>query len=198
MWGVLKVCWSALMDEDSVSDGENRDPRLGVLKLEMSVSSAETPRAPHLAALNLQRRGHCSRYSPSLMDSESCQLPWESIDPRHCPPQTHGLPRDLVKGSASFQRDMGWLGPSQQSSGMNCWNRESRTLVVCVRNWTFPETRWLWSISYDADVLKGFLIRDPSREAKAPFCLFQMPGTAAAIRAQTDPLGMVAWRPGRA
>ena len=112
MWGVLKVCWNALMDEDSVSDGENRDPRLGVLKLEMSVSSAETPRAPHLAALNLQRRGHCSRYSPSLMDSESCQLPWESIDPRHCPPQTHGLPRNLVKGSASFQRDMGWLGPS--------------------------------------------------------------------------------------
>ena len=71
-------------------------------------------------------------------------------------------------------------------------------MVVCVRNWTFPETRWLWSISYDADVLKGFLIGDPSREAKAPFCLFQMPGTAEAIRALTDPLGMVAWRPGRA
>ena len=36
------------MDEDSVSDGENRDPRLGVLKLGMSVSSAETPWAPTL------------------------------------------------------------------------------------------------------------------------------------------------------
>lgn len=48
MWGLLKVCWNALMDEDSVSDGENRDPRLGVLKLEMSVSSAETPWAPTL------------------------------------------------------------------------------------------------------------------------------------------------------
>lgn len=42
MRGLLKVCWNVLMDEDSVSDGENRDPRLGALKLEMSVSNAET------------------------------------------------------------------------------------------------------------------------------------------------------------
>ena len=42
MQGLLKVCWNVLMDEDSVSDGENRDSRLGALKLEMSVSSAET------------------------------------------------------------------------------------------------------------------------------------------------------------
>ena len=153
---------------------------------------------PHLAALNLQRRGRCSRYSPSLMDTESCQLPWESTGPEHCLPQTHSLPRDLVKGSAFFQGDVGWLGPSQQSSGVNCWDRESRTLAVCVRNWTFPKTRWLWSMSYDADILKSFLIRDPWREAKAPFCLFQMPGTAAAIPAQANPLGMVEWRLGRA
>ena len=45
------------MDEDSVSDGENREPRLGVLKLEMSVSSAETPRAPPPCSLELAEEG---------------------------------------------------------------------------------------------------------------------------------------------